>query len=83
MGCYDTVNFRCPKCGTALTTQSKAGRCNLAEFQAIAVPPVIAADLEGEKLFCECGAEFTIGSRVPRRVELYLEENPECDDDFY
>jgi uncharacterized protein YbaR (Trm112 family) len=83
MSCYDTVNFHCPKCKSELKTHSKVGRCNLADFYAIAVPPAIAADLEGEKLFCQCGAEYVIRSRVPRRVELYLDENLECDDDFY
>lgn len=63
MGCFDTVNFKCPKCGSRIKVQSKAGACELREFKADSVPAAIAEDLDGYEATCSC---------CSKRVEVYI-----------
>lgn len=65
MGCFDTVNFKCPKCGSAISIQSKAGACALKTFKANAVPCTVAEDLDGYETTCGC---------CSKRVEVYIPE---------
>ena len=83
MGCYDSVTFRCPKCGTVITEQSKAGDCDLLVFPSAEVPLRIAVDLLGESLHCGgCDSHFYVRSQLSPYVELYLSaaENEAHDD---
>ena len=73
---FDTVWFDCPKCGQrTVDAQSKAGECVLADIDGSAVPLAIAADIEGQTVYCRdrwvsypevkltgCGASFTVCS---------------------
>lgn len=81
MGMFDSVYFWCPKCGTRLEEQSKAGECRLWDYSANGVPEVIAQDIEGHPVFCgTCLKTFTIKRLVPRppSAKMYLadEETP-------
>ncbi len=71
MGCFDTVNFKCPTCGSSLNIQSKAGECRLKEFFITSVPMDIA--LDGETVTCsECSTvvKICIPAAVPKRVAM-------------
>lgn len=75
MGCFDTVTFRCPKCGGEISEQSKAGKCDLSTFEGErGVPAAIAADIEGDPVKCDvCKYTFEILStlqldKIPLRL---------------
>jgi len=73
MGVYDSVEFNCPHCGTTLTEQSKAGRCELRTYKLDDVPYVIAVDLSDAVIRCNCGAKFKLRIHpVPIRVALEI-----------
>ena len=60
MGCFDTINFRCPECGEKVEYQSKAGYCNMDELEEYEVPLEIAAEADGERVRCKsCDETFT------------------------
>lgn len=66
MGMFDIVNFICPGCEDVLEIQSKAGECMLDRFYEDRVPPAIAEDIEGEKIYCEkCDAEYKVQANTP------------------
>ena len=52
MGMFDTVEFECPRCGTAISVQSKAGECALMSIDPMVTPLSIAGDLIGETVHC-------------------------------
>lgn len=82
MGCYDSVRFRCPNCNERFLEHSKAGKCNLKDYDSQAVPLRIAADLDGVRVTCpHCSTEFVMQSRMPTRVEVYLARVDEDSDD--
>ncbi len=63
MGMFDRIWAKCPKCGTDVEFQSKAGDCTLEDFPSEAVPHVIAADITGDSICCEkCDHLVTIGA---------------------
>jgi hypothetical protein len=74
MGMFDMVNFKCPKCEGPIQEQSKAGSCSMQEYDALRVPPSIAADLVGTDAYCEvCNETFTImAPAMPAMVTLTL-----------
>lgn len=81
MGCYDTVTFRCPKCGTRLSNQSKAGPCDLLSYSEFSVPLVIAAGMSGDDVECrECDRTWVVRAEAPPTIRLSLEEPPGDDD---
>ena len=56
MGVYDTIYFRCPKCGEEIGCQSKSGDCCLADYDHDKVPIDVALDGNRHAPFsCECG----------------------------
>ncbi len=56
MGCYDTITFDCPACGTPLAAQSKSGKCLLESFPHTSVPMNIAYDANRHApIECKCG----------------------------
>lgn len=73
MGCYDSVRFRCPSCSQRFVQQSKAGDCRLADYDSQQVPLTIAADLDGDEVFCpHCNAGFRAVADSPTTVSVYL-----------
>ena len=65
MGMYDTVYFTCPSCGKITEQQSKAGPCQLRQFDLKNAPLSIIADLnsdgKNDRLYCnECGIRLLI-----------------------
>lgn len=68
MGMYDSVYFKCPKCGEVIEAQSKRGECTLASFDEKLVPVAIAVDLVGKREWCgHCDRSYTI-QRAPEPV---------------
>jgi len=71
---FDTVNFTCPECYSNIPVQSKAGKCLLADIDALNTPVEIAATLVGRTITCEkCTKVFEV--RAPlllRRTPLEL-----------
>ena len=82
MGMFDTVHAQCPNCGHSITTQSKAGLCLLNDYSTNSVPPEVAADVEGEALYCEgCDTSYMLTTGNPRgRVSMFLEPKIGCGD---
>lgn len=73
MGMFDTVHFKCPKCETMIEEQTKAGACDLKDYKQGAVPPAIAACLDGDILTClGCSTDWRIVSSVSKYVPLQL-----------
>ena len=70
MGCFDSVYADCPKCGEQIELQSKAGHCHLDSFPAYNVPVIIASDVNGDSVFCECGAEVIFVAHLPEKVSM-------------
>lgn len=67
----DTVVFRC-ECGNKIHSQTEAGECKLAKYQARSVPLSIAGGLDGLSTRCDnCGKHWRIVAEV-RRVRLRL-----------
>lgn len=61
MGMFDEVRFRCPKCTTVFTEQTKAGDCILESYDSSEVPIEIARALHGEDTECSsCKSVFTM-----------------------
>ncbi len=76
MGCYDSVFFKCPKCGDRLEAQSKASDCRLRDIDCDKVPIEIADDLNGEPIYCEpCGMRYVMAKLdlpPPKTVHMAL-----------
>lgn len=75
MGCFDTVIFRCPDCGSAIDEQTKAGECLLRDYSQESVPLEIAGRMDGDEVFCqECGSKWVIrpDDSAPKTVPLIL-----------
>lgn len=57
MGVYDSIDWKCPKCGKRWEAQSKSGPCTLESFTQDAVPMDVAFDANRHAPFeCECGS---------------------------
>lgn len=77
MGMFDTAWFVCPRCGEELDIQSKAGDCNLHDYNATyGVPEDIAIDIEGELVYCpKCHKEYIVKPFKPiDNIQMRLEE---------
>ena len=76
MGMFDTVHFKCRVCSSVIEEQSKAGDCNLNEYDAYAVPVEIAKSIEGGIIYCEnCGTEYKMRCRmIINEIPMYLEK---------
>ena len=74
MGLFDTVHFKCPKCGTNLSIQSKAGTRGLKDYGNLSVPAEIAIDLNGETLVCtHCSTVVKLSIPAHYSIRLPLE----------
>lgn len=66
MGCFDSVVAVCPDCEADVEFQSKAGFCRQDSFWVGSVPDIIALDIDGDDIECQCcGCIVTI--RFPGR----------------
>ena len=63
MGMYDTLVTNCPKCGSRISFQSKAGDCSLAEYSIFNVPAQIALDCKEDIEQCPNCLDF-VGLQV-------------------
>lgn len=77
MGVYDSVFFKCPKCGEDIEEQSKAGACLCRNIEPEEVPFEIAVDLVNTECKCySCGSSFQIISldkiELPKTFRLKL-----------
>jgi endogenous inhibitor of DNA gyrase (YacG/DUF329 family) len=52
MGMFDSVIVRCPKCGTEVEFQSKAGECRLNNYAPESAPPAVLVDTVGQTATC-------------------------------
>ena len=69
MGMFDRIWFECPKCGSRMEAQSKAGECLLIDYPAIAVPEEIAKDIAGNWVHCiQCDKSYEIGGKQPEKL---------------
>lgn len=67
MGCPDYIHTDCPACMTRIKFQSKAGKCQCADYTTDAVPMEIAADLDGETQVCP-HCQSTVKISIPKTV---------------
>ena len=62
MGCYDTVEVLCPKCGQAVSFQSKSGFCYLYEYTLDKAPDDVMSDINRHSPYecCNCRQLFKV-----------------------
>lgn len=81
MGVYDTIYFKCPKCGEEINAQSKSGECLLKNYPNTDVPISVAYDANRHAPFkCDCGAVWLFDTsqfRLPKKVNLNIVEYKE------
>ena len=77
MGCYDTVNEPCPKCGERVGFQSKSGDCLLEEYPLETCPPKVLADVNRHSPEeCPiCGTFFAV--KIDMNTEVIEVPKPE------
>jgi hypothetical protein len=84
MGCYDTVNVPCPRCGKINGFQSKGGECRLEEYSLSEAPIDVLSDVNRHTTICECGTEYKVITYpviITHHTELV--ENPGTDSRFF
>jgi DNA-directed RNA polymerase subunit RPC12/RpoP len=69
MGTYDTVHAFCPKCGTKIAKQSKAGPCDLHDYDLYWAPRSVIVDVADEEWWCD-GCESRLRLKVQVTVHL-------------
>lgn len=70
MGMFDEFHHPCPRCGTTVEWQSKAGECRLATFTQTNCPADVAGDLHGQSAVCRsCGRVLSISTQALIHVE--------------
>lgn len=72
MGLFNTVVFKCPKCGNTIEEQTKSGECTLRAVSSESVP---IEDVPGlsERLYCNgCHSTFEIDGA--KYISLKLRE---------
>jgi hypothetical protein len=78
---YDTLQVSCPNCLADLHIQSKAGPCNLAQYDLKMCHPEVASSMHGESLTCEdCKHTFYLKLEVqPKLVIVDVDPGKLCD----
>jgi len=68
MGCYETIEVPCPKCGSLYLAQSKSGPCEMGYYSLEDAPNDVIADVNRHAPFeCErCGTLFEVELEIPR-----------------
>jgi len=83
MGCFDTVRFKCPSCGSNIEVQSKGGACRMKHYPGTRTPLGVADYILGDKVTCShCHKELEVQSAT-EYVSLFLEEVVPMDEDDY
>jgi len=73
MGMYDSVYATCPKCGTQVEFQSKAGKCEMLRYSMNSVPPEVAESINGSTETCDCGEKICLVlAESIRRVAMLI-----------
>lgn len=63
MGMFDTVHLICPHCEEKTSFQSKAGPCELKNYDERRVPFSILASIDKEVIVCDkCGEKIKLSS---------------------
>lgn len=80
MNAFDSVEAKCPNCGTLVEFQSKAGSRTLARYHPSRVPQSIALDLSDTTEVCSCGTVVQLHyegreERVAMRVNIKGDED--------
>lgn len=85
MGCFDTVEFRCPNCNAKVELQTKYGPCNLDTYQLNGQhppPPGIIGSLAREKEECR-NCHSTIRFAVTAFAVPFVAEDEDDEEDDY
>ena len=70
MEMYDSVWVPCTKCNKLVEFQSKAGLCQLSNYNLSNAPADVLGDLAGDVGCCQkCGERFRIGVSISAWVE--------------
>lgn len=69
MGMFDSVHVRCPKCGTFLEFQSKAGPCVLKDYALDSAPVEVLADIEHDSQWCD-KCKHSVGIELKTEARL-------------
>lgn len=82
MGCYDTIEVKCPRCSAPYYAQSKSGDCLLRNYTLANAPADVMLDVNRHAPFeCECGAVFCVEFKclppvvIDRKVVFVPAEN--------
>lgn len=71
MGMFDTIRWRCPHCNERHSTQTKAGPCELLDYDlARGLPRELVHSVEGDHLCDCCGKAYRIGDPEPGFVRV-------------
>jgi len=72
MGCYNTLIFKCPSCGSDIEEQSKGGSCTLSTYEAIEAPLGDLVYVEDEIIYCDkCKRKYQI--KKQKIIQPYLQ----------
>ncbi len=82
MGMFDRVWVTCPQCDENVEFQSKAGICELENYDHTSVPPCIAESLYYKSEFCkQCGFEIKFHKPILQNVTMIIKTGDEDEDD--
>ena len=72
MGCYDSVQVPCPKCGTISEFQTKSGECTLETYPLASAPWAVMEDVNRHtpNKCQKCGCWFGVDIEQRKTVEL-------------
>lgn len=74
MGCYNSIEIKCPNCSNVIELQSKGGSCNFEEFKSYKVPINDALYIEDDQVTCrECKSSWRVViPSIPQFVQIIL-----------
>lgn len=81
MGMFDTIEFKCAKCGNTIEVQTKSGSCQLEVYKADKVPVSVAVGAPRINICGQCGRVWRLRKFVEPTVSLELYPHS-CDDDL-
>ena len=71
MGMFDSVMVTCPHCKKKTEVQSKAGRCDLEQYDETDVPVIVAVSLVDYLEGCgHCQKQFYVKADVPETCRV-------------
>ncbi|MCR4307082.1 MAG: hypothetical protein NUV80_00820 [Candidatus Berkelbacteria bacterium] len=73
MGMFDSIWFKCKKCGADIEAQSKSGECILANYDYTEVPTDVAEDANRHAPFvCKCGKRYEFREIPAKTISLEI-----------